>query len=220
MPLEVNVDRKLFLGSLILVVGASTALAGCGKAILCTPGATDGGGCYPISGGYNVVYSPTIHCGLWNVMPDPLSVMTVSETGSNTTFNLIPSAVADTTHQLNGTEDVNGFVSVQEAQTTSVLGVPYAQVNGSFTSLNSCGSQPPYLFTGTLQLIQTGAASADAGAGASGCGGTYNIKAQQVTDANGDSLLMESCFADGGLPNNVGNPLLPDGGMAAFPDGG
>jgi hypothetical protein len=98
---------------------------------------------------------------------------------------------------LNGTEEVSGEISVTEPDTTTVLGIPYGEVNGAFSSLNTSGNQPPYEFQGTLTLIPTGG-DATADGGASGCSGTYQMTAQQTLDANGNPVGPGGTTPDAG----------------------
>ncbi|HUB05699.1 MAG TPA: hypothetical protein VMB50_01795 [Myxococcales bacterium] len=183
------------------------ALATCGQSQQpCT-----GTGCLNVAGTYTFVLgTSTVSCSNWEKNAPPSSLMEVTQGPSPSQLGVTLWPVTDNPHFLTGTLYANGSINVAESEQSTLIGIPWATLTGSFASIAGQSGGEPFQFNGQIFLQggtaqtttagQTGGATAGqtgGGAGGLACSGGTTFKAEETSTT-----------------------ILPDAGTIPTPDGG
>ena len=171
--------------------------AGCGNQTPCS-----GKGCLQIAGAYLFVLGEQVQCPIWESHVPPSSVLTITQSGSSLNATLWPDT--DDPHSLTGTLYSNNSMTLTESSQNELLGIPYATINGTFTSTSTVAGVPQYFLSG--QIFLEGPAPSTTG----GSGGTGTPPTGLTCSGGATSLTAQE---QAGL-------VIPDGGVVATPDGG
>lgn len=117
--------------------------AGCGNQTPCS-----GKGCLQIAGAYLFVLGEQVQCPIWESHVPPSSVLTITQSGSSLNATLWPDT--DDPHSLTGTLYSNNSMTLTESSQNELLGIPYATINGTFTSTSTVAGVPQYFLSGQI----------------------------------------------------------------------
>ncbi|MHB8418301.1 MAG: hypothetical protein ACYDCL_09505 [Myxococcales bacterium] len=180
---------------------ASLALAACSQG---AQQPCSDGGCLAVAGSYTFRLGEQANCAVWEKSVPPASLMQVTQGSDPSQLTLTLWPVTDDPHTLAGTLFSDGTINVTENQNSTLLGIPFAYITGSFTSNAGVGGGAPFYFGGQI-FLEGGSQSQTAGqaggpgqSGGLGCTGGTTFTAEENTAGAG---------TDGGTP-------VPDGGDA------
>jgi hypothetical protein len=135
--------------------------------------------CLPVTGEYTFVFDPPMACSSWDsskVSPAPLMVQAQADT-----LEIVLWPFGPNPHSFRGTLYENGTMSAHEVTNNVLIGLPYADLTGSFAGTDGTF---PFTLRGTLTLIgATQGPDASTGGQSPECSTGYSLVAVERSAA-------------------------------------